>query len=169
MRVDRLKEIGLVTLAGVLVAALVAVSVVALGASGNGRFELELAEDTPKGQQVLYAGSINSFLSSAKSDAYEFESGDIGFSGNFFWEDSSAGYTPGHMTVELHSVRGLFDVCLDSETVSDNGDVSAYWQDIEAGKYYVKLVRADGKTMVSASNVMFYWLEHDVELRKHVV
>lgn len=160
MRFDRLREIGLMALAGMLIAALVVTSSIAFRASDGRGFALEQASDIPDNEQVLYAGSLSGFLRSAETGIYEFDAGDLGFSGSFFWEDASANYAPGTMMVELHSVRGLLDVCVGSEAVSDNGFVGAYWQGVEAGRYYVKLVRTDGKAKTAASNVMLYWLEH---------
>lgn len=158
MRIDRLGEVGMVVLAGVLLAALVAVSAVTLSAPA-GAFDLELSENGQAGQ-VLHAGSLSGMTSAASTEAYEFGAGDIGFTATFFWENPAANPVPGTLRIELHRVDGLLDVPVDAQFLSDNGYVAAYWQNLDAGKYYVKLVRTNGSESVEAANVMFYQVEH---------
>lgn len=158
MKLGRLKEVGMLTLAALLLVAFVLSSLATLriGSSAD-TFQLKKETNTASGQ-MMYRGTLNSMFASAQTRPAQFDAGDVGFSATLVWDVASEKTPIGTMKIELHRIQGVFDTVADACEAPDNGPVSAYWQKLDAGTYYVKLIRDNAKIPISAANAMFYWL-----------
>ena len=158
MKLGRLREVRMLALAACLLVAFILSSTMALR-SGSDTDTLRLErENNATANQVMYRGTLGSMLTSAQTCPLQFDGGDTGFSATLVWDAAPEITATGVMKIELHQIRGVFDAVVDTSEVPDNGPISAYWQKLDAGTYYVKLIRDNAKVSISAANVMFYWL-----------